>query len=65
MFTSGSAYGEAIGSYCGEALYHGSLDPEEYENLLVSNGFRILAYLANDPDCGEHTVWLAQYVGDE
>jgi hypothetical protein len=25
MFTSGPAYGEAIGTYRGEPLYHGSL----------------------------------------
>jgi SAM-dependent methyltransferase len=61
MFTSGSAHGEVTGSYCGEPLYHGSLSPAEYESLLVSNGFDVLAYLANDPDCGEHTVWLARF----
>lgn len=60
MFTSGTAYGEAIGSCCGEPLYHGSLDREEYERLLAANGFDVLAYQANDPECGEHTVWLAQ-----
>ena len=64
MFTTGTAFGEAIGSYCGEALYHGSLDPEEYERLLAANGFVVLAYLADDPECGEHTVWLAQYQGN-
>ena len=63
MFTSGPAHGEAIGSYCGEPLYHSSLNPAEYKRLLASNGFDVLAYLANDPDCGEHTVWLAQYQG--
>ena len=61
MFTSGTRYGEAIGCYCREALYHGSLDREEYERLLAANGFEVLAYQANDPECGEHTVWLAQY----
>ena len=61
MFTSGPAHGEATGSYCGEPLYHGSLDRAEYESLLATNGFGVLAYLANDPHCGEHTVWLAQY----
>jgi cyclopropane fatty-acyl-phospholipid synthase-like methyltransferase len=60
MFTSGPAHGETTGSYCGEPLYHGSLSPSEYESLMTTNGFRVLAYLANDPDCGEHTVWLAR-----
>jgi len=61
MFTSGTSHGEAIGSYCGEPLYHGSLDREEYERLLAVNGFTVLAYRAEDPECGRHTVWLAQH----
>lgn len=61
MFTSGPAHGEAIGSYRGEPLYHGSLDPAEYERLLCGSGFSILAHVANDPQCGQHTVWLAEY----
>jgi SAM-dependent methyltransferase len=61
MFTSGTLEGEAIGSYCGEPLYHASLDPAEYEQLLASNGFTVRAYRADDPECGEHTVWLATY----
>jgi len=65
MFTSGPAHGESTGSYCGEPLYHGSLDPAEYESLMVTNGFRVLSYVANDPDCGDHTVWLGRYFGNE
>jgi SAM-dependent methyltransferase len=61
MFTSGPRAGEAIGSYCGEPLYHASLDPAEYEQLLTSNGFDERAYTAEDPDCGAHTVWLATF----
>ena len=38
MFTSGPAHGEAIGSFHGEPLYHGSLDPADYERLLRGNG---------------------------
>jgi SAM-dependent methyltransferase len=64
MFTSGTACGEATGSYRGESLYHASLDPKEYESLLTMSGFRVLTYLADDPECGEHTVWLAQYQGE-
>jgi 2-polyprenyl-3-methyl-5-hydroxy-6-metoxy-1,4-benzoquinol methylase len=61
MFTSGPSEGEAIGSYCGEPLYHASLDRAEYEQLLAANGFSVRAYLSDDPECGEHTVWLATY----
>lgn len=60
MFTSGSSHGEAIGSYRGEPLYHASLASEEYETLLHTNGFRVVAHVVNDPDCGGHTVWLSQ-----
>ena len=59
LFTSGPSEGEAIGSYCGERLYHASLEPSEYEQLLTSNGFSVRAHLADDPECGDHTVWLA------
>jgi cyclopropane fatty-acyl-phospholipid synthase-like methyltransferase len=59
MFTSGTSEGEAIGSWCGEPLFHASLAPAEYELLLASNGFLVEAHRANDPDCGGHTVWMA------
>ncbi len=59
MFTSGPEEGEAVGSYCEEPLYHASLGPEEYERLLAANGFGVGAHVAEDPDCGAHTIWLA------
>jgi SAM-dependent methyltransferase len=61
LFTSGPREGEAIGSYCGEPLYHASLDPAEYRRLLSANGYAVRAHVAEDPACGEHTVWLATY----
>jgi 2-polyprenyl-3-methyl-5-hydroxy-6-metoxy-1,4-benzoquinol methylase len=61
MFTTGTSEGEVIGSYCGEPLYHASLDPAIYQQLLAASGFSVRAYVANDPECGEHTVWLATY----
>jgi SAM-dependent methyltransferase len=61
MFTSGTSEGEAIGCYGGEPLYHASLDPSEYEHLLLTSGFSVLRYVPNDPDCWEHTIWLAVY----
>ncbi|WNM59846.1 class I SAM-dependent DNA methyltransferase [Candidatus Nitrospira allomarina] len=61
MFTSGPAEGEAIGTYREEPLYHASLGPAEYEQLLATNGFVVRAYMAEDPACGKHTVWLATY----
>jgi SAM-dependent methyltransferase len=60
MFTSGPAHGEAIGEYRGEPLYHASLAPEAYRDLLTDHRFEVRAHRAQDPDCGGHTVWLAQ-----
>ncbi len=60
LFTSGPADGEAIGSFEGEPLFHASLSGDAYRALLAENGFEILAYVSEDPDCGAHTVWLAR-----
>ena len=60
MFTSGPREGEAIGHYRGEPLYHASLDEAEYRDLLDEFGFEVASYLAEDPACGGHTIWLAR-----
>ena len=49
-----------VGSYHGEPLYHASLAPEEYRSLLDAHGFEVVAHKSDDPDCGGHTIWLAQ-----
>ncbi|SFB83516.1 Methyltransferase domain-containing protein [Bosea sp. CRIB-10] len=59
LFTSGPGHGEAIGSFEGEPLYHGSLDPAEYRVLLDANGFAVVEHVVEDPDCGGHTIWLS------
>lgn len=61
LFTSGTGHGEAIGSFQGESLYHASLSRGEYETLLKSHRFDVLTHVVEDPACGRHTVWLAQY----
>jgi len=60
MFTSGPAHGEAVGQLEGEPLYHASLAPTEYGQLLDRHGFEVVASVAQDPSCGGRTVWLAQ-----
>jgi trans-aconitate methyltransferase len=62
VFTSGPKASEAIGNLYGHDLYHASLDPDEYRQLLARSGFRVLLYREEDPDCGRHTVWLAEWV---
>jgi len=60
MFTSGPSHGEAVGSYRGEPLYHASLGEPEYRALLSAHGFHVVRHVVVDPNCGGHTVWLAQ-----
>jgi SAM-dependent methyltransferase len=60
MFNAGPQYGEAIGAYRGDPLFHASLDPGEYEELLRLNGFEIVRHVANDPEAGGRTVWLTR-----
>ena len=60
LFTSGPAHGEAVGQLEGEALYHASLSPQEYRDLLCAAGFEVLSHVAEDPTCGGRTVWLAR-----
>jgi len=60
LFTSGPSHGEAMGTLDGEPLDHASLDAAEYRDLLHLNGFDVVAHAIEDPDCGLHTIWLAQ-----
>jgi len=60
VFTSGPEYGEVWGNNGGHDLYHASLSAETYQNLLEKNHFKVLAYKANDPECGDATVWVAK-----
>ena len=62
LFTSGPKAGEAIGDLHGHELFHASLDSDEYEGLLKTSGFTVLRHEIEDPDCGFHTVWLAESV---
>ncbi len=60
MFTSGPRHGEAMGEFGGEPLYHASLAPDEYRALLAEHGFGVVKHVAEDPDCGGHTIGLAR-----
>lgn len=64
MFNAGPSRGEAIGSYRGDPLYHASLDPSDYDTLLVSNGFELLEHRADDPAKGGRTFWMARYTNE-
>lgn len=60
MFTAGPSAGEPIGEVEGEPVYHASLDPHEYTALLAANGFDLLNFAPEDPDCNGHSIWLAR-----
>ena len=55
--------GEAIGELEGQPLYHGSLDRQEYRDLLEANGFEVVRYVEWDEECGRANVWLARRGG--
>lgn len=61
MFNSGPNFGESIGQYRGDPLYHASLSPEEYTTRLDGIGFDVIAHVVEDWNSGGgRTVWLAQ-----
>lgn len=60
LFTSGPDEGEVIGEFQGEPLYHASLSPAEYRTLLDRNGFDVLRFVPDDPECAQHCVWLCR-----
>jgi SAM-dependent methyltransferase len=60
LFTSGPDASEAIGSVEGRRVYHASLSPAEYLGLLEAEGLAVRAFIAEDPECDGHSVWLAR-----
>ena len=60
LFTAGPDAGEATGTVEGRAVYHASLSPAEYAGLIEANGLTARAFVAEDPECDFHSVWLAQ-----
>jgi len=60
LFTSGPDAGEVWGENGGENLYHASLSPSEYKDLLSDHGFSLLDHKIEDNTCGDATIWMAQ-----
>jgi SAM-dependent methyltransferase len=60
MFNTGPSFGEAIGNYRGDPLYHASLDHAEYRQLLAAHGFDVIEQITEDPQAGGRTAWLAR-----
>jgi SAM-dependent methyltransferase len=59
LLTIGHEAGEVLGTVAGDRVYHSSLDPDEYRQILNSAGFNNVEITLQDEDCGSHTVLLA------
>ncbi len=59
-FTSGPSAGEVLGTVAGQQVYHASLAPEEYRDLLETHGFHEPLFVPEDASCNHHSLWLAK-----
>lgn len=59
-FTSGDFEGEILGEFASKALYHSSLSPVKYSQILQDNGFEIISKTLNDEQTGNISVWIAR-----
>lgn len=60
FFTAGPDAAEITGEVGGHTVYHASLAPDHYRRLMDRNGLQVLDFVADDPACRGHTLWLAQ-----
>jgi trans-aconitate methyltransferase len=60
LLTVGHQSGEVLGTVEGEEVYHSSLAPEEYEQILRSCGLENIEMTLQDKSCGDRTVLLAR-----
>lgn len=58
VFTTDTENGEVYSTMDGHSFYHASLNLGEYSQLLAEYGFNVLLHKVEDPECGEHTVWV-------
>ena len=59
LLTVGHKAGEVLGMVGGEAVYHSSLSPREYKQILSSKGFQKIEMVLKDESC-DRTVLLAR-----
>ena len=60
MVTVGHEKGEVVGKVNNNEVYHSSLSPDCYQDLLKKHYFRIIDFVLRDPECNYHTVLLAK-----
>jgi len=59
LLTVGHEAGEVLGAVEGETVYHSSLSPQEYKNILDSAGFQKVEIALKDESC-DRTVLLTR-----
>lgn len=60
VMTTGPRAGVAIGRLGEAALFHESLDPDDYRALYDGAGFEVLGYWPEEPACGGRSIWMAR-----
>ncbi len=60
MMTVGPRRAEIGGAVGTESVYHGSLSPARYAELLEASDLRLVRFVAHDTDCGNRSVLLAR-----
>lgn len=61
LMTVGPQAGEVMGTVGDESVYHASLAPETYRELLAAHHITVVAFVPEDPNCHGHSVLLAQH----
>jgi hypothetical protein len=56
----GHEKGEITGRVNTNEVYHSSLSPEEYKELMEKYNLTIIDFVLRDPECNNHTVLLAK-----
>ncbi|MEJ6388375.1 class I SAM-dependent methyltransferase [Gymnodinialimonas ulvae] len=63
LLTTGPSAGEAVGRVGASPVYHASLAPSDYRQLLDDHGFSEVWFRPEDAALKGHSVWLAVFTG--
>lgn len=60
LLTVGPGAGEVWGTVAGERVFHASLSPEDYAEILTTAGAPVEAFVPEDPEAHGHTLLMAR-----
>ena len=60
MMTVGPGAGEVVGHVNGDEVYHSSLEPDEYREVLARAGIDVVEFVAEDPDCEQQSILIGR-----